>query len=164
VSTQKFEFDPSEITGFAQWAIRQMAELYKLGDKDSGYLTARSLEDGRVLLVAQINECPAEKFASRFRNSMEKGERLFGHPDHVSSWQSRDVEKENEADKKWGGAIKAKIAGLIVSFSGLPEKADEALCVAIARRFGWLNQDEVKAIFRASNNENGPSAIVITAG
>lgn len=98
-----------------------------------GYLTIRRREDGRVLLVTQIGECPEEKAEKYMRLSLEKGERLHYFQTHndISSWQSR-----NTSESRYGGAICA--GPLILSFSGLPEYADEAAMIKLARFLGLI--------------------------
>lgn len=66
--------------------------------------------------------------------SQEKAERLHGHwHQHLSSWQSRDPDKGC-----WGGAICAD--EMIFSFSGLPEKVDEAVVTAAAYWLGEITE------------------------
>lgn len=66
--------------------------------------------------------------------SQEKAERLQGlWHQHLSSWQSRDPDKG-----RWGGAIIAD--QLIFSFSGLPEKVDEAVVTAAAYWLGEITE------------------------
>ena len=113
--------------------------------KRSGYLTIRSKTNGKILFVAEIGDCPQFKAKRYFEFSVEKGERLFHHPKHISSWQSRDPEKE-----KRGGAIVG--SELIISFSGLPELLDEAAVIVFAKFFGWISDKQTEKIANASNN------------
>ena len=78
--------------------------------------------------------------------SCEKGERLAEYLDHVSSWQSR-----NEDSEMYGGAIRC--GPFIFSFSGLPEKWDEALMILLARKFHLLDVAQEEAIIQVSKNE-----------
>ncbi|MDO8617809.1 MAG: hypothetical protein Q7N87_02910 [Candidatus Uhrbacteria bacterium] len=82
-----------------------------------------------------------------FRFAQEKVNRLCSNFErgHVSSWQSRD-----ETRLRYGGAIRA--AGLYLSFSGLPEKADEAFCLLIAMWLEWLDEAGARDIARISRN------------
>ena len=70
---------------------------------------------------ALIGTVPPEKRGKYSFNSAEKAMRLFHHPEHLSSWQSRDLTVE---PKRWGGAI--RIGNRIYSLSGFPELGDEA--------------------------------------
>ncbi len=139
---------------FATVAAQRIAGLYEVKDEPSGYLTIRSASDGRILLVRQIGDCPADKFASRSRNSMEKGERLMANPEDVGSHQSREPK-----DEKWGGAIRTR--QFLISFSGMPEHADEALDVGIAVKYGLMSESEADAIFAASENTKGKEAVAL---
>jgi hypothetical protein len=113
--------------------------------KKSGYLTIRRKSDGEILLVIKIGDCPQIKAKKYFELSVEKGERLFHHQKHISSWQSRDSEKG-----RWGGAIIAN--ELIISFSGLPELIDEAAVILFAMFFGWISSKQAEKIAKISNN------------
>jgi len=115
--------------------------------KRSGYLTIRRKSDGRILWVAEIGDCPQIKAKKYFEFSVEKGERLFHHPKHISSWQSRDSEKG-----RWGGAIVAN--ELIISFSGLPELLDEAAVLAFAIFLRWISPEQVEKIAKISSNSH----------
>lgn len=75
--------------------------------------------------------------------SREKGLRLAEHPDHVSSWESRDEDLMH-----YGGAIRC--GPFILSFSGLPEHWDEILMVLIARRRMFLDDAQTQTIFHIS--------------
>lgn len=74
-----------------------------------------------------IGTVPKEKEDKYRWNASEKGLRLFHHPDHLSSWQSRDMTVE---PKLWGGAI--RVGTRLYSISGLPELGDEAVMLAVA--------------------------------
>ncbi len=117
-------------------------------DKASGYLAERRKKDGRVLFVTQVGECPLGKIHRYFHFSLEKGERLFQFfhsRGDVSSWQSKSNEEE-----KYPGAI---IAGeSILSFSGLPALADEALSLIIALRRNMMTSQQASDIAHLSSN------------
>lgn len=121
------------------------------GNRDSGYFTIfDSLGSNRaIMLLCEIGVCPQEKRTKYFTFSQEKATRLSQHSIHLTSWESRDPDKD-----MYGGAIRIGPAGnLIISFSGLPELADEAVMLYVAVQLGWLRTD--RAIQRAliSNNE-----------
>jgi hypothetical protein len=119
--------------------------------KKGGYLTIRDRADGEILLVVRIGDFPHQKANKYLRLSLEKGERLYHHQaqGHVSSYQSRD-----EAKGRYGGAIIAN--GLIVSFSGLPEKMDELAVLALAKFLRWITNDQANEIAKISNNSSWP--------
>lgn len=62
-------------------------------------------------------------------NCQNKATRLKENPRHVSARQSFDFEK-----KRYFGGIRIKRLGLIITFSGLSQELDEALCAWIAVR------------------------------
>lgn len=83
----------------------------------------------------------------RYRKlSREKLTRRLKNPGHVSSWQSRNPEQD-----EWGGDIKA--GDFDLSFSGLPELADEAVMLALAVILLLLTFEEACAIARISDNQ-----------
>lgn len=59
--------------------------------RTGGYLSIRCRHTGEPLDVIKINEIPRNKSTRYYRNSLEKGRRLFknGSNFHISSWQSR---------------------------------------------------------------------------
>lgn len=85
-------------------------------------------EDGRPLIVVAVGSLSNEKATKCFDLAQEKARRLAEHPEHLTSWESRDPNA-----LKFGGAVKdLRNYPHIYSFSGLPEKVDEALMLAIA--------------------------------
>ena len=117
-------------------------------DRTAGYCTVVSKYDGRPLLAFQVGECKPEKFEQYWAFSQEKAYRLARliHARHVSSWQSRD-----ENLRRFGGAIRA--GDYIFSFSGLPEKADEAVMLRTAILCGYMTASEAGVVVDISDNE-----------
>lgn len=113
----------------------------------AGYFTLRSAENGRILFLCEIDDNPPEKVEGRCFNSQEKGKRIFDRRE-FSSWQSRDV--DHATQKKYGGAIRTP--DFILSFSGLPELADETLCCIVAVRMGWISKSAARELLGYSNN------------
>ena len=117
-------------------------------ESKSGYLTIKDKKDGRLILQAQIGDCPEKKHVKYRTLSLEKADRLLENLEskkHLSSWQSKDESKD-----KYGGAIATH--ELILSFSGLPELADEAVVLITALSFGWATEDEATKIAKISKN------------
>lgn len=119
-----------------------------LSGRTGGLLSVRH-PDGIPHLVLILGEIPEEKVGKYYDFSLEKGFRLSLNASpplcHLSSWESRDPEKN-----KWGGAI---VAGdTIFSFSGFPELVDEAFSLYIAWALRLLTADEVFKIARISQN------------
>jgi hypothetical protein len=145
--------DADLVIGVAQSIVRHMSQiLRKVGEEPRrfGYLTIQRRRDGRVLLVAQIGECPDNKAEKYMTLSLEKGGRLYwcrscGFKNHLSSWQSR-----NEKRMKYGGAICA--GPFILSFSGLPELADEAVMLRLAVELNLISLRTAYRIAKISDN------------
>lgn len=79
--------------------------------------------------------------------SREKAHRLATHPTHQLSWQSRKPDND-----QWGGSIRLP-NGFILSFSGLPEWADEVFCAALAVRMGWATVPKMLEVLSISGND-----------
>lgn len=106
-----------------------LEELRKQGEtRSGGYLTLFNATNKQMVFSIPLGEIPKEKEEKYRTLSLEKAIRLSGKLDDgdASSWQSRDPEKQ-----QWGGAVSIG-EGFILSFSGLPELADEALVLLIA--------------------------------
>lgn len=93
-------------------------------NKNGGYLCIAD-QKGQAIAVFLVGKIPEEKKRLKYRALCEeKARRLAEHPEHISSWQSRDT-----INDQWGGAIKT--GAFIFSFSGLPELWDEAIVLAL---------------------------------
>jgi hypothetical protein len=114
-------------------------------ERNYGYFTVRSRQSGQVIFILRIGKCPPERAEKCLALSQEKGRRLFETKELISSWQSRDPEQE-----RWGGAIVTE--EYILSFSGLPERADEALMLRFAQVRRLAGNEELQKIAEASNN------------
>ncbi|MFA6227535.1 MAG: hypothetical protein WC631_03635 [Candidatus Paceibacterota bacterium] len=95
-------------------------------DRKGGYLCVAE-PDGKIVLVMLIGEVPDLEKANLFKTfCQEKATRLAQNPEHISSWQTRDVEK-----KQYGGAVRTG-KGYIYSFSGFTEEVDESFSARVA--------------------------------
>ena len=92
-----------------------------------GCFSIADAETGLFHIVTPIGEVLPEKLLKYLSLCQEKARRLWGNPDHVSSWESRNEEKG-----QWGGAI--RYGSLILSLSGFPELGDEAIMLKSAQR------------------------------
>ena len=114
--------------------------------RTGAYFSIRSQSTGLVLATAAVGVPPVEKMEKYFSYSLEKGKRLFGHPEHLTSHESK-----NEAKNEFAGA--AKINSLyIFSCSGFsPDKADTLFCldVALCGQLMKNDDDEVDMIMVA---------------
>ncbi len=139
---------------FAETADRLLGNMLDLGivdhDRTGGYLTILEQwpTDWDVpVLVALVGEIPNKK-SRKYRDfSFEKAKRLMGHSEHLSSWQSRSPNED-----RWGGAVRTDTH--ILSFSGLPELADEALMLALALKLGLLKDRYAATIAMTSDNND----------
>lgn len=101
---------------------------------------------GLPTLILGIGTVPAEKGLKYLAFAQEKAHRLAEHPEHQSSWQSR-----NEGAEQWGGAIAA--GPYVFSFSGLPEHGDEAAMLLAADELGLITPGMAAQIAKESGNE-----------
>ncbi|MBT4153214.1 MAG: hypothetical protein HOE53_01035 [Candidatus Magasanikbacteria bacterium] len=89
----------------------------------------------------------------------EQAERLLVHPDHLSSWESRDVSGDDELQHSHGGAIRGMEteqgdhSDVIVSSYGLSEHLDEMLCVLTMYLLHMITLDRAAQIAEFSENE-----------
>lgn len=98
--------------------------------------------------IMRVGTIPKEEKAGKyFRLAQEKAARLRDHlgEGHVSSWQSRNPDKD-----EWGGAIATR--NFIFSFSGFPEEADEAIMLLAAISVLELSPEDADEIARVSAN------------
>ncbi len=136
-------------TGFLEqvlfWSLRLVEGVFK-GTNDvlpeynrrpGGFFCIADGKTGLPLLVKVVGSPPEDKGEKYFSFAQEKARRLAKHPEHMSSWESRDPESD-----QWSGAV--RYGGLIFSFSGLPELADEALILSLLHPDNWrgFNPDE----------------------
>ena len=97
---------------------------------------------------ALIGIVSPEKSDRYFSLSQEKPRRLSQHPEHLSSWQSRNPDAD-----QYGGAI--KMGDKNFSLSGYPELGDEALSLIggeVYCEFLLFAVERAKEIVRLSNN------------
>lgn len=100
-----------------------------------------------VLQGCLIGRVPADRSIDYRRFSLEKPLRILDHPDHVTSWQSRDFDK-----KEYGGG--ARSPHWAYGCSGLPEKDDELLILALIYYLSEMSEDEVMSAATHSDNAN----------
>lgn len=140
----------TQILTAAEWVLLTAVALLGfegITDKRGGYLCVTE-SNGQPFLLSRFGVVPFEKAEKYYGLSQEKGTRLLLHPEHLTSFESRDSDARvgNEVGNpwgKWGGAVKGKNYNF--SFSGFPELLDEASMFALAIRLGEQNQDEILA-------------------
>ncbi len=145
--------------------LKQLGET--AGGRSCGFFRAFLIEQpGDFTTMVPIykdfhhnGDIPTKKLPRYRIVSLEKAIRLgknCGVNRHVSSFQSRNL-----SANEYGGSILVmldpgglEIFYLILSFSGLPEKADEALCLLIASQLSLATKNWAKLlIIEASDNE-----------
>ncbi len=134
--------------------ITEFSRVYKLGENSGYFIVIEDDEDGGVIfLIIKIGECSADKARKMCASSLENAQRLVAHPEHKTSWQSRDPEKD-----QGGGAIRISCEDgktYIFSFSGLTEHAEhvgEALMAYVAFHTGYINATDLRELMIISNN------------
>lgn len=116
-------------------------------EKSGMYLCVADHKTGLPLAVVPIGQVPVERAEKYARLSQEKALRLAQHPEHSSSWESR-----NQLKDEWGGAVRVGV--FIISISGLPELGDEAVALEVA----WPRDTEaaLELIAEIAEKSNNP--------
>jgi hypothetical protein len=123
------------IRSAVQQAVQEVIAAAGITDRFGGYWCA--LENGaEAILPELVGKVRAAEKARKYSDlCMEKAVRLwqmFREHSHVLSWQSRDPD-----NGLWGGAVMFtddRGRKWILSFSGLPEAADEAAMLLAGAR------------------------------
>jgi hypothetical protein len=115
-------------------------------ERKGGYFCILEENFSTPLIIARVGVIEAEGEASKYFGFVqEKARRLWVAHSHRSSWQSRNVE-----ENKFGGAV--RVGGLIISFSGLTESADEIISLGLAYVLGVADKSDIFAISKISAN------------
>jgi hypothetical protein len=110
-------------------------------DRTGGFLT---IQAGKVVGIVPFGIIPPEKLEKYHRLSQEKVRRLLADVNANSKNETSYATRNEEMDQ-WGGAILAS-NGYLVSFSGLPELADETLSLLYAIYKNWIRPTEALII------------------
>ncbi len=137
------------IITYSKWSMKYAIDTINDSARKGGYLCI-ARPNGMIMAVVLIGTVAKEEKAKKYLSlCQEKALRLALHPEHCSSWQSRD-----ESVQHYGGAIRTK--RFIFSFSGFPELWDEAFVVDLASQTyahpSGLSTVRRNMIKRASNN------------
>lgn len=100
-----------------------------------------------IQAILKIGYLDFEQSELCFNLVQEKFRRLQSKPKHRSSHESRD-----EANQKYGGAIKCFNNTKIVSCSGLTQSEDETISLMTAISVGWTNISTAREIASISDN------------
>ena len=136
---------PEVLESILQVATRRFPETTQ--GRLGGFLCVLNPQIGEIVVTGLIGTEPDEKKREKYKLlAEEKARRLALHPEHQSSWESRDPDKN-----RWGGAIRG--TRLLFSFSGLPELWDEALMLVLAVRLKEIETAAAQAIAKKSENQ-----------
>jgi hypothetical protein len=134
------------ILAVASQSIRPIVERFGEG-RGGGCLCIADDVNGVPVAKAFIGNPDILQRGEYWELAEEKVRRLSGHPEHISSWESRDT-----LNKRYGGAIRT--SGGILGFSGLPEKVDEAFCIGLALLRELLSGNEALGIISVNENQD----------
>ncbi len=125
--------------------VKKTIAAGETGEYKGGHFCIADIETGTplltILLGTRENDTPTKVAVE------EKCIRLGMHPEHVSSWQSRD-----HMTKKRAGSIRAK--NYIFGFAGFPELWDEAVCLSVALEMGEIDTQIAEEIALKSTNSH----------
>lgn len=142
--------DLTEIIGKTTVIVAKACSINHHEGKKGGWLCV-SNSTGQVQAVLMIGTVPdSEKSRRYFNYCQEKAARLAEHRNHVSSWQSRDPDKD-----RWGGAIRCKEH--ILSYSGLSSDLwDEAIVLTIGYIYPYriILHADLEHICKISSNNH----------
>ena len=139
----------SVLHAFTRVHEKYFESLRKFHDREwhGGYLCFAEEKTGVPFFTRFFGFMEPERARLSWDFCLEKASRLARHPEHLSSFQSRD-----EGADKYGGAIRLARLGLIASFSGLPEKVDEVSLLATSVCTNVLELAIAEKIVRFSEN------------
>ncbi|RJQ36432.1 hypothetical protein C4552_04045 [Candidatus Parcubacteria bacterium] len=116
-------------------------------ERSGGYFCLLERDDLAPTAMVRVGNPAPARLAEYLSRAGAKAHRLRGHSDQEpSSWVTRNL----LLGRHYGGAIRA--GEYILSFSGLPELAEEAAMLLAAWRLGWLTRDQAGVIATLSNN------------
>lgn len=126
---------------------RTLAEAFKLfgrrkdwkGRRGGKYFCVASGEHGIPHFLTIIGELPALEAMKYANLCQENATRLAVHPEHISSWQSRNSDVDQH-----DGAI--RVGDHIYSLSGLPKLGNEAVMVIVCMVLYSFDPAKTKAI------------------
>lgn len=133
-------------TRIVRWISSTLNEANRW--RQGGWLHVTNAE-GKLIFHEKIGTVPIEKNAKFRALSAEKALRLHEHPEHRSSWESRNPKKD-----QWGGAFRT-VDGWIFSFAGFSEFWDESLVLLLVYNLGL--QDEKQHLASTSFIDNNPN-------
>jgi hypothetical protein len=159
--------DRNKLLTTAEEVVRRLLKLQeyidlKKPERQGGYFVLMDKIKDIIFFKAMIGN-PDENGIKRYWHFSEvKAQRIKQNKSYFSSWQSMDISKKKLPGccTEYGGAVTApeEFHGLeegkryILSFSGLSEMGDEAVCTVVAMIFRWITLEDAKKIIKVSNN------------
>lgn len=141
------------LEGLVPELLRQITicneRLQETDRRNGGYLCVFDADQEATeppLAIIRVGEPVVERAGKYFELCQEKARRLLNNPDHLSSWQTRDLE-----NSQYGGAIRA--IGCVLGFSGCVELVDEAILVNGGFFQGLVDGGTATKISHISHNE-----------
>ncbi len=113
-------------------------------DRRGGCYCLMNAKTGKILLTAYVGDPPPEKMDKYARLAKEKARRLFAHPKHKTSWESR-----NDKKRQYPGAVRGK--KYIHSFSGLIPDGDTLISALNAQGFETLKDGSARSFIHKDN-------------
>jgi hypothetical protein len=104
--------------------------------RTGAYQCVRDNNSGVILALGILGSPPVDRMKDYCEHSQEKGGRLYLHPEHWTSHESKNEEK-----KQYPGAIRGK--NIILSVSGFPPKADSLHSVWNLEEMGELKDEKI---------------------
>lgn len=142
---------PSDIQSLARELVERAMCISPDKTRGGGYpfiLHAKTEYGPDTEQCSEIGPILDETKRGRYRAfAEEKARRVARYPDHQTSFESmnRDLEQ-------YQGAIRCRDGRTFVGFSGRLSREDEAICLLLAMRLGWLTVDGAKNIADISGN------------
>ena len=142
--------DVSRVIEVAGKVLAKASEILVNTDRPDctgGYLAWTDSNGIPFIAGLMWGSMPADKAVKRQETALEKATRLALHNLHRTSYRSRNpkavviIDGVEVLRPRWGGAIRA--GADILSFSGFPEKWDEAAMFVLAIKLGWISRDDV---------------------
>jgi len=141
---------PKKVLLVAKLAINAVSSAAEeFGDNSGGGYLYISDSAGQMVLHLKVGTPTKEKADLYLEYSQEKAARLVGFKSDDLSWQSR-CPKEG----RWGGAVRLSNKLGFLSFSGFPELADEAFCLALAVNAGLISANTAYVLTQCNSNSD----------
>lgn len=129
--------------------------LFGTDGRRGGYFALTSMS-GAPTLISRHGQMRDDKGVKYLCLAQEKCLRLAEHPDHFTSFESRDPNATVNGNDwgKWGGAIRG--TRYLFGFSGLSELQDEAIAAVIAIKSHEASPEEMLARLPPERNRDLP--------